>query len=189
MVLKRFVASSSSGGSTVSSSDSVSDTEAGSENSDEETEAKSRRIADDTVGFPPRFVDVTECQRRVLHGWGRNMLRAAASVSHGVDAWLASLPHCTPMWYDFARLESPAWALQELNIRYREIQCCEKASGPQKFIFRNTQPDTFFPDIFTRRHACPSPEPPCATGAPCDVMISDDLCVAVALHCGQFRMQ
>ena len=55
-----------------------------------------------------------------------------------------------PLLLDFAGTEAPLWAARELGIPFAHLASSDCASGPQKFILRNFQPQTFFGDVFTR---------------------------------------
>jgi hypothetical protein len=54
------------------------------------------------------------------------------------------------MFFDYAGVESPWHAAQELGIPVKHIASCDCASGPQKYIMRNHMPEIFFRNVFTR---------------------------------------
>ena len=74
-------------------------------------------------------------------------------VGLGLPAWLQDMKAAgttVPLLLDFAGTEAPLWAARELGTPFVHLASSDCASGPQKFILRNFQPQMFFGDVFTR---------------------------------------
>ena len=101
-------------------------------------------MIDDVIGHAPRAPWVLNCLPGSLK---------LLQVGLGLPAWLQDMKAkgiAVPLLLDFAGTEAPLWAARELGIPFVHLASSDCTSGPQKFILRNFQPQTFFGDVSTR---------------------------------------
>jgi len=158
------------------------------------------QIARDKVNHPSRYTLLTDGQHKLLHCWGLAMMEKAGGHPddsnvvcldtglawsvlvpsrkaglHDLVMWLANeraKGHCIPVFLDYAGVESPWHAAQELGIPLHHVASCDRACGPQKYIMRNMLAEHFFTNVFSRsestmRQLCVGAAPPPPAGAVC----------------------